>query len=108
MTSEKPIRVNRMKQPINGYGALVLLVVCLTLAGLGLQVALSANNRSDLKFCAIVGGAHRSATERVAGYEAAPPSTAAGRAQQQQAIQSERNWAELERALNCPPSLTGE
>jgi hypothetical protein len=91
-----------LRRPLNGYALIVMILVSFTLAGAGMGVALGANKRSDLKSCAVVGGQVAQAAERVQAYEAAPPSTPAGLAQQYQAQQDLQNWADLERALGCP------
>lgn len=91
-----------MRQPINGYGAIVILVVALSLAGIGIAIGQAGDRKIRTSFCR---GAEISAdTEqrKLTEYEQEPPVTSAGRAQRDAVKESLRAWrGELERA-GCP------
>ena len=75
------------KHTVTGYHLVWVLLVCVTLCGASLAVALRANRGSEEKFCGIVNAV-------VAGYRETPPQTDSGRNQQSK-------WEELSRSLHC-------
>lgn len=94
---------NKLSHPVNGYGLLVLLVVCFSLAGLGLVVSLSAVHDSERKFCALLANSHTRAQRALDAYRDAPPTTEAGRRQRDEVIIALSQLNQLERDLGCPP-----
>lgn len=77
-----------LARPLNGYRALIILLVSISVSGASLSVALTANRNSERKLCAI---AESNATQ----YREIPATTPAG-----QNVAS--NWEDLIRILHCP------
>lgn len=97
----RPMR-NALSQPVNGYGLMVLLIVCISLAGLGMVQANAARHNTERKFCALLMQSENRAERQLAAYDESPPSTEAGRAQRDEVIISLGQLTRLERQLGCP------
>lgn len=82
---------------------LVLLIVCLSLAALGLVVSNAQRRASERKFCDITEFGVQQIEQQVKAYEDRPPSTEAGRAQQQLAVEALMKYRQLNRSLGCDP-----
>jgi hypothetical protein len=92
----------RMRQPITGYGALVILVVCLSLAAIGIAIGQAGDRKIRTSFCRSAEIAADGEQRKLTEYEQEPPTTAAGASQRDAVKESLRAWrGELERA-GCP------
>lgn len=94
---------SRLSQPVTGYGLAVVLLTCVSLFAMTLAVSIALTRSTERKFCSIVTGARQESQRRVDDYRKTPPTTEAGRTQQQGAGINLARWSGLERALGCPP-----
>lgn len=83
-----------------------LVMVTTAVLGPALAVAFSAYNtqQSERKFCALLDNSVVRAQQAVDAYDQAPPSTAAGRAQERRVRTSLADVQTLRRSLDCPPT----
>jgi hypothetical protein len=81
-----------------------MVMVLTSVIGPSLALAGSAYNtrQSERKFCAIMGTSVSQAQARLEAFLAAPPDTAAGKAQQTRAEEGLMQLADLQRSLGCP------
>lgn len=94
---------NTLSKPVNGYGLTVMLVVCLSLAGVGLATNIGQIHESERKFCALIGNSHVRAQRAADAFVTSPPVTEAGRRQRDETIIALSQLRKLERDLGCPP-----
>lgn len=92
---------------MNGYSLAVMLLVCFSLAGLGLVVSIGAVHDSERKFCALIDNSHSRAQRQADAFKTTPPATEAGRKQRDEVLIALSQLNKLERDLGCPPG-TGE
>ncbi len=92
-----------MRRPINGYGVLVLLVVCLSLAGLGIASARGEGRRTADVVCSLVAEAAGTEARKLTEYDREPPATEAGRAQRRAVEESLQQWRDQGARLGCSP-----
>ncbi len=76
-----------LAKPLNGYAAMVILLVSITVSVVSLSIALAVNRASERKFCSIVDSSIRV-------YEETPPVTPAGQ-------NAEENWRWLKSIIDC-------
>ncbi len=91
-----------MRRNINGYGVLVLFVVCLSLAGIGLARARGEARRTADVVCSLVAEARDTEQRKLLEYEKEPPATEAGKAQRRAVEESLQRWIDRGRVLGCP------
>ncbi len=91
-----------MRQPATRTELTLLLIVCLSLAALGLVVGNAQRRASERKFCEVVAGTVFQAQRQLKAYEQAPPATAAGKAQREQVAAALKQYQDLQRRLGCP------
>lgn len=90
-----------MRQPVSNYSLAVLLLVCVSLAGLGVLLSQASSKRVTQVVCEVSGEVVSDIHRRLAAYEQAPPTTAAGFAQKREIEESLRRWESRERQLGC-------
>ncbi len=77
-----------LAHPLNGYSALIVLLVTLSLVAAGLTVGFRMNRNTERKFCDM-------AQSNVTVYEETPPTTKTGQSVAE-------NWKALRDRLHCP------
>ncbi len=82
----------------------VLMVACLSLAGVGIVLSNARVAEAQRKFCAVVAQNKRTEKGKLDGYINNPPVTSVGIAQRDEVRISYSNYVDLERDLECPPS----
>jgi hypothetical protein len=90
-----------MRQPVNGYAMAMLLVVCTSLAVLGVLLSQANSKRVTQVVCEVSGEVVSDLNRRLAAYAEAPPSTASGQAQQRELEETLLRWQSRERQLGC-------
>ncbi len=80
-----------MNKPINGYGALVIVIVCCSLAAIGLVVSNAQRRNSEQRDCATLGA-------DIAALSEVPPTMASG----QRVLLARRDRY---REIGCTPTL---
>jgi hypothetical protein len=78
-----------LSRTLNGYSALTVLIVTISLVAAGLAIGFRMNRNTERKFCDI-------AESNAIIYEETPPTTKTG-------IQLAENWHSLRERLHCPP-----
>jgi ABC-type Na+ efflux pump permease subunit len=91
----------QMRRPATRAELTALLIVCFTLAALGLVVSNAQRRASERKFCEVVTTSVRQVERQLAAYEETPPATEAGKAQQEQAQVALGQLSNLSRSLGC-------
>lgn len=82
-----PLR-QRLSQPVNGYGLIVILFTCIGLVAAALAISLSVARGSARQFCDIV-------VAQSDAYRESPPQTPAG-------VNVARRMEALRASLGCP------
>ncbi len=90
-----------MRQPATRTELTLLLIVCLSLAAIGLVVGNAQRRASERKFCEVVTTSVRQVERQLAAYEDNPPATEAGKAQREQAQVALGQLSNLSRSLGC-------
>ncbi len=91
-----------MRQPATRTELTLLLIVCLSLAALGLIVNNAQRRSSERKFCDVVAGTVFQARNQLEAYRQNPPISDAGRAQQEQVGAALKQYLDLQGRLGCP------
>ncbi len=91
----------RLNHPVSGYHLVVHLIVCISLTGAALFVALSVNRNSDQKFCNVIFTQLRQAERQAEGLDRNPPSTPAGESLRTEWRDSATSFARLAKDLGC-------
>lgn len=90
-----------MRQPVNGYAMAMLLVVCTSLAVLGVLLSQANSRRVTQVVCEVSGEVVSGINRQLEVYKETPPTTPAGQAQRRELQEALLRWQSRERQLGC-------